>query len=156
MRLFIILAVSTLSLSVQAEVYRCMEDGKKVYTDEPCKLGAKPHELPEISTVPAIEGIDLEKSYEARLKSGLQRREQDDEVWLDSLQSDKARLKRVDAAILARKVIPDMTSDEVRRAIGSPEEVEYNGSAERWIYTDGGKRRVVSLQDGRVSSTGGR
>ena len=155
MRMILMLA-SMLALShlVRAEVYLCESDGKKVYTDNPCTPGDKPHQMPEISTVPSVEGIDLAEQYDARAKKSRQARDGEDKAWLKSHDAGKAREKKMREAIFDKRVLKDMSSDEVRLAIGSPDEVEYSGGQERWIYRNGRQKRVVTLQDGRVSAAG--
>ncbi len=156
MRVTIFLGFLLLSSAAPAEVYRCIKGGIKVFTDEPCSRQAQPHQLPALSTVPSIEGVDLAGQYDARIDQGRHQRDQQDKAWLKQHREGQARDKRNRAAIADKRVLKGMSANETRLALGSPDEVEYSGGIERWIYRRGNKRRVVSLSNGEVTSTGGR
>lgn len=137
-------------LPVEAAVYRCEIGGSPVYTDRPCAAGVAPHAMPQISTVPAAGDSDLAKDHDARIERGRKARDKDDAAWLKAHEETKDRAARMRAAIAEKKVLKDMTPDEVRRALGSPDEVERENGREEWVYGSGKARQVVVIEDGRV------
>jgi hypothetical protein len=139
----------------ESAVYRCMVDGKPTYTDQPCGAGAKPHEMPAISTVPSPGESDLAQEFDARRERESEAKQKDDKAWLEDHAERKALDARMNAAIAERKVLKDMSPDQVRRALGSPDEVERKGGSEEWIYGTGKQRRTVQFEGGKVvRSTG--
>lgn len=139
----------------QAAVYRCMVDGKPTYTDRPCAAGSAPHALPPISTLPSPGQSDLAQDYDERRERQTEVREQEDKAWLKDHAARKDRDARMNAAIAERRVIKDMSTDQVRRALGSPDEVQREGGREQWVYGTGKQRRTVQFEAGRVvKSTG--
>lgn len=136
MRLAMMVLLLLPALSAQAEVYRCLVEGRPMYTDRPCAAGAVPHALPDISALPSPGASDLAREHDARRERELETRRQNDAAWLD----DHAE----------RKVLKDMSADEVRRALGSPDEVERSGSREQWAYGAGKQRRTVVFEAGKV------
>lgn len=150
MRLAMMVLLLLPALSAQAEVYRCMVEGRAMYTDRPCAAGAVPHALPDISALPSPGASDLAREHDARRERELETRRQNDAAWLDDHAERKAREVRMAAAIAERKVLKDMSADEVRRALGSPDEVERSGSREQWAYGAGKQRRTVVFEAGKV------
>lgn len=140
----------------EAVVYRCEVDGKPVYTDKPCAAGVAPHPMPQISTVPAAGDSDLAKEHDARIERSRKARDQEDAVWLKSHEARKAEEARMNAAIVERKVLKEMTPDQVRRALGSPDQVERGSGAEEWVYGSGKTKRTVLIENGRVVKISGR
>lgn len=152
------LAAAVLYLATPAEgaVYRCQVDGRMTYTDRPCATGAQPHVLPELSTVPSEKAPDLSRQHDERLERERESRARDDAAWLESHTRRKEKEARMEAAISARQVIKGMSADQVRRALGSPDEVERFAQGERWTYGSGRQKRTVDLEGGVVVATGGR
>lgn len=138
------------ALPAAAAVYRCEVGGRPVYTDRPCAAGEAPHALPQISTLPAAGEADLAKEHDARVERGRKAREKDDAAWLKSYEAAKNRDARMDAVIADGKVLKDMNADQVRRALGSPDEVERRAGGEEWVYRDGRSRQTVVIENGQV------
>ena len=132
-----------------AAVYRCEVGGKMVYTDKPCASGSAPHAMAPLSTMPAAEGGDLAQDYDARKQSSRETKDKEDAAWLKAHAAEKAESARMDGAVREGKVLKDMTADQVRRTLGSPDEVERKDGRERWTYT-GKKKQVVVLEGGKV------
>ena len=158
-------ALVTLLLSGPAAakpVYKCEENGKITYTDQPCSPGARAAELPGliVTAPPTRAEQDLARAHSARLERARSARDRDDAEWLKQHADREDRAARVRQAILAHKVIKGMTFDEVERSLGEPQEVQggdsYGTDKTTWIYTDGGKRRTVNFKDGQVTSTSAR
>lgn len=144
------------TLPVEAAVYRCEVGGKPVYTDRPCAAGVAPHAMPQISTVPAAGESDLAQEHDARKDRGRKARDKDDAAWLKSHAEAKDREARMNAAIADKKALKDMNPDEVRRALGSPDEVERRSGVEEWVYIDGKSRQTVVIENGRVIKISGK
>lgn len=153
-RLMLLCLLSAIS-TTQAAVYRCEVDQRPVYTDRPCAAGTAPHDLPVISVLPSPGEADLVADHEARRERHLKSKAQDDTRWLKDHRKRKATDERMSAAAVDHKVLKDMNADQVRRALGSPDEVKRKDGVERWTYVDGKQRRIVVLKNGRVSSVGG-
>lgn len=144
------------SVAVEAAVYRCEVGGKPVYTDQPCAAGVAPHRMPQISTVPAAADADLAKEHDARIERGRAAREKGDAAWLKEHAESKEQEARMNAAIADKKALKDMTPDQVRRALGSPDEVERTSGSETWVYGGGKTRQMVLIENGRVVKISGR
>lgn len=150
MRMLAVIMLTAPVWVAEAAVYRCMVDGKPTYTDQPCGAGARPHAMPGISTVPSVGESDLAKDFDARRERESEAKEKDDKAWLEDHAERKETEARMNAAIAERKVLKDMSPDQVRRALGSPDEVERKGSSEEWIYGTGKQRRTVQFEGGKV------
>jgi hypothetical protein len=155
-------AVLCVSPALSKPVYKCEENGTVTYTDQPCTPGARAAELPElIVTVPPTRSEqDLARAHEARTQRARAERDRDDARWLKEHANRKDRETRVRRAILAHKVIKGMTFDEVKRALGEPDQVQggdsYGTAKTTWVYAAGGARRTVNFKDGEVTSTSSR
>lgn len=137
-------------LPAGAAVYRCEVGGKPVFTDQPCAAGARPHALEPLNTLPAAADADLAKAHDTRAEKERRARDKDDAAWLKSHEAAKEREARINAAVAGKKVLKDMNPDEVRRALGSPDEVERREGREEWIYGSGKTRQTVVIENGRV------
>lgn len=157
MRMLLIGVLAAAAWTAQGAVYRCMVDGKPTYTDRPCAAGSAPHALPQISTLPSPGDSDLAQDYDERLERQAKAREQEDRAWLKDHAARKDAEARMNTAINERRVLKDMSADQVRRALGSPDDVEREGGREQWVYGTGKQRRTVLFEGGRVvKSTGSR
>lgn len=144
------------ALQASAAVYRCEIDGRMVYTDRPCATGAQPHTLPALSTVPSEGTPDLSRQHDERVQRERESRSRDDAAWLESHARRREQDARMEAAIAAGQVIKGMRADQVRRALGSPDEVERSQGSERWTYGAGRDKQAVDLEGGVVVRIGGR
>lgn len=142
-------------------VYKCEENGKITYTDQPCSPGAAAAQLPGliVTTPPTSAEQDLARAHDARTAGARAARDRDDAQWLRQHADRKDRDARVRQAILAHKVIKGMTFAEVKQSLGEPQEVQggdsYGTEKTAWIYTNAG-RRTVNFKDGQVTSTSAR
>lgn len=139
---------------VRADVYRCEIDGRKIYRDRPCAAGDQPHALPKLGVMPSAGEADLVADYDARQARQQAIHEKNDAAWLDRHAKRRATESRMNAAAADRRVVKDMSADQVRRALGSPDEVTRKDGVERWTYVEGKKRRTVVLKDGKVAGSG--
>ena len=156
------LAVVVLLLSVSAgakPVYKCEENGKITYTDQPCTPGARAAQLPGliVTAPPTSSERDLARAHEARIGRARAERDRDDARWLKEHGNRKDREARVRKAILEHRVIKGMTFDEVKQALGEPQEIQggdsYGTAKTTWVYADGRARRSINFKDGQVTST---
>jgi hypothetical protein len=150
MRVLLLLALAASSLGAHAAVYRCEVQGRPVYTDKPCAPGAQPHAMAPIGAVPAAPASDLAAAHEARRERQLERRERADEAWLEAHAERRKRDATMGAAAARGKVLKDMSADEVRRALGGPDQVSREDGREEWTYGSGKQRRTVVLEGGKV------
>ena len=154
MRILLALCGLGLAFTAWPAVYRCEVGGRTVYTDHACAAGASPHDLPVISVLPAGEQSDLAGDHDARRARLRGSRQKEDAAWLKAHQKRKATDARMNAAAADHKVLKDMSADQVRRALGAPDEVKRKDGVEKWVYVDGKQRRTVVLKNGRVTGAG--
>lgn len=156
------MAVLSLLLSVPAgaqPVYRCEEGGAITYTDQPCAPGAAARQLPAVIVVtpPPASQRALAREHDARLARDRAERDRADAEWLKQHGNRRDREARVRKAILAHKVIRGMTMDEVRQALGEPDDVSggetFGSDKESWTYTDSGGTRTVNFKNREVTTT---
>jgi hypothetical protein len=148
------------SVSTGAQpVYKCEEGGKITYTDQPCPTAATARPLPPVVVVapPGRTERELARAHDARIAKARGERDRADGEWLKQHGQRKDREARVRKAILGHTVVKSMTFDEVRQALGEPDQVEigdsYGTAKETWVYLDNGQRRTVNFKDGEVIST---
>lgn len=139
-----------LALPADAAVYRCEVNGRPVYTDQPCGPNAAPHRLPAILSVPAGDAADLARDSDARAERERAAHRNKDAAWLKSHEAAKAENARMDAAIAEHKVLKGMSADQVRRALGRPDEVERGPGTEQWTYGSGKARQIIDFENDRV------
>lgn len=142
--------------AAEAAVYRCEVQGRTVYTDHPCAAGAEPHALPELSTVPSTTASDLAEQFDQRREQDLKDKRKDDAEWLKAHEARRAEEARMSEAARAGQVLKDMTPDQVRRALGGPDQVERGADGEQWVYGSGKTRRTVVFKQGRVVRISGK
>lgn len=140
----------------QAAVYRCVVEGRAIYTDRPCAVGATEHPLPELGAMPSGEASGLARQHDERRQRERESRAQDDAAWLESHAQRKAQEARMEAAIRDRQVLKGMNSEQVRRALGSPDQVERRPGGERWVFGSGRNTRTVEFENAQVVRMGGR
>ena len=154
-RLAILLTLSGLiaCFGARAEVYRCQQDGRTVYTDHPCAANAEPAELPPVTTVaPAAHAKGLADQFdrETRKEAAATRRARAETAA--QYEQQHARDQAIRKALVEHRVIKGMTPGDVRRVLHAPTRIENEGGVtERWIYDDGGQRRTVVFKDGLVA-----
>ena len=140
---------------LRAEVYRCQVEGRTVFTDRPCAAGATPHDLPPLGRIPAGEASDLVEAYDERRSRARESRSRDNARWLEQYHDEKAQAERFEAAIRDHRTLKGMTPDHVRRALGSPDEIDRGSGTETWFYGIGKKRRTVVFADGQLRTDRG-
>lgn len=140
-------------------VYKCEENGKITYTDQPCAPGARRAVLPDVIVMqpPSRAERDLARAHEARIARERGERDRADAEWVREHDRRTDRDARVRKAIIEHRVIKGMTMEEVRQALGEPERVaggESFGSAkETWSYVADGRTRTVNFKNREVIST---
>lgn len=161
-RMGAVCAVLCASPALAEPVYKCEEGGTITYTDQPCAPGAVAAPLPDliIAAPPTRSEQDLARAHEARLSRDRAERDRSDAGWLKAHAGRKDRDARVRKAILGHTVIKGMTFDEVRQALGEPDQVQdgdsFGTAKATWVYASGGQRRTVNFKDGAVTSTSSR
>ncbi len=140
---------------LHAEVYRCQVEGRTVFTDRPCAAGARPHEMPPLGRIPAGESADLVEAYDERRSRARESRSRDNALWLEQYRDEKAQAERFEAAIRDHRTLKGMTPDHVRRALGSPDEIDRRTGTETWFYGLGKKRRALVFDDGLLRTDRG-
>ena len=141
---------------LEAAVYRCEVAGQLVYTDKPCAAGVAPHAMPGLSTVPSGADADLAKQYDQRRQQDLTDKRKDDAEWLKAYEMRRAEDERMGAAAAEGRVLKDMSADQVRRALGGPDEVARSADGEEWIYGSGKTRQAIVFKQGRVVRISGK
>lgn len=155
LRAILFVVAATTSANARADVYRCMVKGAPVYTDKPCEPGAQPHALPALGAVPPAERVKIPSGHDSR-NAARAARDKSDAAWLKQHEARKAQDARMNAAISEGRVLRDMTPDQVRRALGSPDDVERQSGSEEWVYGTGRNRQTVFIENGRVTRISGR
>lgn len=140
-------------------VYKCEEKGVITYTDQPCSAGARQQALPPLVVVqpPSEAERARARAHDARLAQERAERDRGDAEWLKQHHNRRDREARVRKAILEHRVIKSMTRDEVKQALGEPDQIEggdsYGTPKETWTYLLDGQRRTVNFKDGEVTTT---
>ncbi len=145
----ILLALLLFTGTAQAEVYKCLAQGKFSYTDTPCDAAARPTELPGLTTIPHGRSENLSKAYDQRLSREKAARDKSDAALVKSHAEKAKHDQAVRAAIIDHRVIKGMTAAEVDSAMGAAEQTLDNGGGRR--YRRGGQRLVITFKDGVVT-----
>ena len=157
--LFAVLALALSGPAGAKPVFKCEENGKITYTDQPCSAGARATELPGliVTSPPTHSQQDLARAHDARTQRMSSERDRDDAEWLKQYGNREDREARVRKAILQHKVIKSMTFDEVKQALGEPDQVDsgdsYGTDKATWTYLADGQRRTVNFKNGEVTTT---
>lgn len=136
--------------STAAPVYRCEIEGRVVYTDRPCGQGAAPRQLPALVTLPAAPPTELTMERGRREAEAREAHDRESAAWLKAHEAGKVEEARMRAAVDEGRILKGMSADQVRRALGSPDEVERSGPSEEWIYGSGKARQTVAFENGKV------
>lgn len=139
----------------EAEVYRCEQNGRIVYTDRSCAGGRieRPDPHPPGRLNPAAQRAQADRirrwERESASAEAMQRRA--DQQWLEN----HAREKRIADAYQRREIVAGMTTAQIRQLLGTPDRIGKSAGAqgreERWHYPDRGDgRRIVRFREGRV------
>jgi hypothetical protein len=140
-------------------VYKCQESGTITYTDRPCSPEAEPAVLPGlvVTAPPGAAQRNLAQARDARIARETAERDRADAEWLKQHHNRRDREARVRQAIIEHRVIKSMTADEVKLALGEPDQVDrgesYGTDKETWTYLQDGARRTVNFKDGQVTTT---
>lgn len=140
-------------------VYKCQESGTITYTDRPCSAEAQAAALPDlvVTAPPSTVERDLARTRDARIARETAERDRVDAEWLKQHRNRRDREARVRQAIIEHRVIRSMTTDEVKLALGEPDQVDrgdsYGTEKETWTYLEDGARRTVNFKDGQVTTT---
>lgn len=143
-----------------ADVFRCQQDGRTVFTDRPCHASAEPMQL-EPPTVLSAPGNfdDLAQAHDARLARERKAKAAADAAFLQQHGARKAEENRIRGALVEGRVVGGMSAEQVRQVWGSPDHIEPRVSGgktqERWVYADQRQRRSVTFTDGVVTAASG-
>ena len=146
------MAVLLVPVAAVAEVYRCTQDGRTVYTDRPCSAEAAPADLPPIQVTPAGKSANLAAEHDARIREGRERRDAADAKFVQVEEARQARAKKIRKAIIDRRAEVGMTASELDSALGAPDARSGEGGRERWTWNENDHRLTVTLRDGHVTS----
>jgi len=140
--------------TASAEVYRCQQDGKLTYTDQPCHPGAEPASLPPLNRSQADRSApSLAKQYDADAERQSDSQAKADRDWLKTHGDDKTQDDAIRKALIENRIVKGMTPDQVRRVLNNPTSIEdQGGPKERWTYQNGRERRTIAFKNGVVSS----
>lgn len=133
-KILLMIAVAAASTSAQAQVYKCKEGGKTVFSDIPCLKDGE-----QVQVAPASGHWNAENAARSQRES-----------------SDiKAKVRRIDA-IRDGKVYVGMSRDDVIESWGPPSKVNrsiYAGKAsEQWVYDRGRDSQYVYVENGEVTA----
>ncbi len=151
------------ALAAQADIYRCEQNGRTVYTDRPC---AGERIDPELATRAGAGDPAAQASrsrHEAAAKTETTRRWQQEDAAADAQQrkadaewlAHYAKEKQIEDAFQRREVVAGMTRDQVRLILGTPDRVGKEASAqgqdEHWEYPDRGTGAATAIfRDGKL------
>lgn len=158
MRTISVLLLSLLPTAASAEVYRCEQSGKAVYTDRPCYAQAAPLTVREPNAVTATQGErKLAREYDRRVERDRKARDKADRQWVKEHSAAEADMARIRKAIEQHRVVRGMTPDQVRMVLGVPAQTDSSvvreADIEQWTYRSAsGGKQVVTFKNGRVSN----
>jgi hypothetical protein len=149
------LGLQLAALAAQADIYRCEQDGRTLYTDHPCAGERIDPELAsragagDAANAASQSERGRRWEQESAVSQGQQRKA--DAEWLER----HAQEKKVEAAYRRREVVAGMTQDQIRLILGTPDRIgkyaDAKGQDDVWEYSDRGTgRSTVIFRDGRV------
>lgn len=141
-----------LPAAAQAEVYRCTQDGRTVYTDTPCAPDAAPAQLPVLNRSAAGASADLAAEHDRALQEGKKKRDAADARFVKEQAEKQARAKRIRQAILDHRPELGMSASELDSALGAPDQRSGDNGRETWTYLEDGYRLSLKLRDGQVTA----
>ena len=157
------LGLQLAALAAQADIYRCEQDGRTVYTDHPC---AGERIDPELATRAGAGDPAAQASrdrHESAAKIETTRRWQHEDAAADAQQrkadaewlANYAKEKQIEDAFQRREVVAGMTQDQVRLILGTPDRIgkesSDRGQDELWEYPDRGTgRATASFRNGKL------
>jgi hypothetical protein len=143
-------------------IYKCHDGPSITYTDRPCHPDSAAAELPSlvVTAPPGRAERELARAHQERIAREAAERDRRDAEWVKQHNGRRDREERVRRAIVEGRVIKGMTMDEVRRALGEPDQVatgeSYGTAKETWTYTRHGETRTVNFKNREVISSGSR
>lgn len=145
----------TAPVMVQAGVYTCEVNGRKVYQSTPCNVGDKPLSIDKPVGVTAPHSSNDRSSSEEIRRELEEKRARSQEIV--EQRAEEARKKiEIKRAIRGRRVVVGMTSDQVISSWGRPERtstsMESGFAMEHWIYPGRHSQRHVYFKNGEVVS----
>ncbi len=147
-------AVLLLAGTARAAVYRCEQNGKITYTDQPCAAHAAPTALPELQRMDAGPRADLAKQYDAEAARDAASRRKARAEASQKYAENKAQADAIRRGMVEGRVVKGMNRDQVEKILNEPERVDgRDGARERWIYNEEGRRhRTITFENGVVVS----
>lgn len=144
---------------LHAEVYRCEQAGRTVFTDQPCPGGrmAETRPPPTGTLDPMARHAQDERiqQWERESAAAAAALRTADREWL----AGHAREQAIEQAYQRREVVAGMSRDQVRQLLGAPvriaRQADADGPGERWHYPDRGEGpSTVQFENGRVTAYG--
>lgn len=138
----IVMAIATLAIALpaQAQVYRCINDSKTVFSDIPCPITA------DVAEEVRIFDDKPTDTDAARARDRHQ-----------TVRDDFAFEDRTRNAVRRSQIFVGMRAADARRSWGNPTSVNRShygsGVKEQWVYHHGpGKSQYVYVEGGRVTA----
>jgi len=150
----LLLALLLVAPAVDAGVYVCEKDGRKVYQSTPCNPGDRPVDMTPHNTIKNPTGVQA-RSAEDILKDVEERRAKGREI-VDQRAKEARQRRLIKEAIRNKQVMIGMTKDDVIASWGRPDDINRSisasGTSEQWVYERGDyDSQYVYFDNGVVS-----
>jgi len=150
----LLLSLLLVAPAVEAGVYACDKDGRKVYQSTPCNPGDRPVDMTPHNTIESPASANP-RSPEKILKDVEERRAKGREIV--EQRAKEARQRRlIKEAIKNKQVMIGMTKNDVIASWGRPDDINRSisasGTSEQWVYERGDyNSQYVYFDNGVVS-----
>jgi hypothetical protein len=142
-------------MTVQAGVYSCDVDGRKVYQSTPCNAGDVPLAIERPVGIETPAGPEETRSIEEIKRELAEKRARNQQIK-ERRAEEARRNMEIKQAIRGRDVIVGMNKDEVLSAWGRPDNMssslDSGFAMEHWIYSGRYYPRHVYFKNGVVIS----
>lgn len=162
MRNFLLIAALMAAASgAQAQVYRCVVDGKTVFSDLPCPAGAKAEAVRLFNDAPtaADAAAARARGQQLREQDALERAQQEAEARARSeLAAERLRhMARSRQAVSDREVFVGMSAADALESWGAPTTINRShrasGVKEQWVYREPERKtRYIYVENGQVTA----
>lgn len=151
----LLLSLLLVAPAVDAGVYTCEKNGRKVYQSTPCNPGDRPVDMTPHNTIENPTPVQS-RSPDEILKDVEERRTKGREIV--EQRAEKARQRRlIKEAIRNKQVMIGMTKADVIASWGRPSDINRtirsSGVREQWVYrSKSGDAQYVYIRNGKVTS----
>lgn len=151
----LLLSLLLVAPAVEAGVYACDKDGRKVYQSTPCNPRDRPVDITPHNTIESPASAKP-RSPEEILKDVEESRAKGREIV--EQRAKEARQRRlIKEAIRDKRVMIGMTKEDVIASWGRPSDinrtVRSSGVREQWVYRrKSGNTQYVYIRNGKVTS----